>query len=260
MWSIGFAGAEPAKPMNAFGLLQKARELGVKVVQYGPNLPLDRLSQSELVALSSQAEEWGISIEIGTQGLAPGPLQEQVKLAKKIGCRLLRTTTEGSDGITPPPDEMRKYIAGILPVLEENHVVLAVENGLVPARTLAELVGSVHSPHVGVTLDTVNSLAIPEGTGEVVDALVPHVRSVHVKDFAVERLWSRMGFSVQGRPAGSGKLNVPELLHRLASASPSPNAILELWPPEQGSLEETIQLESAWAVESISYLRHYIAN
>ena len=34
-WSIGFSGAEPAKPITAFDLLAKARELGVRVVQSG---------------------------------------------------------------------------------------------------------------------------------------------------------------------------------------------------------------------------------
>ena len=35
MWAIGFDGARPASPMTAMALLEKARELGVRVVQYG---------------------------------------------------------------------------------------------------------------------------------------------------------------------------------------------------------------------------------
>jgi hypothetical protein len=34
--------------------------------------------------------------------------------------------------------------------------------------------------------------------------------------------------------------------------------IIELWPPEQKTLQETIELERAWAVESVRYLRQYI--
>ena len=56
-----------------------------------------------------------------------------------------------------------------------------------------------------------------------------------------------MGFSVQGRPAGEGQLNVPKLLEKFVDAAPETNAILELWPPEQGTLEDTIRLEDAWA-------------
>jgi hypothetical protein len=69
-----------------------------------------------------------------------------------------------------------------------------------------------------------------------------------------------MGFSIEGRPAGSGQLNVPDLLEKLSGSCPESNAILELWPPEQNTLQETIRLEHAWASQSISYLRRYIAD
>jgi len=260
MWSIGFPGAVPAKPMNAFDLLGKAMELGVKVVQYGPNLPLDSLSQKDLTALLLMARARGISIEIGTQGLEPGRLRKQLKLAETVDSRLLRTTTEGSDGIPVPPEEMRSNILEIVPALVERDVFLAIENGRVPAAMLADLVSSANSPHVGITLDTVNSLAIPEGPEQVAGLLSKHVKSLHIKDFMVERLWHRMGFSVQGRPAGGGQLNIPGLLEGLVNSTPESNAILELWPPEQRTLEETIQMEKAWAAESISYLRRYISD
>jgi len=259
MWSIGFPGAEPVQPMNAFDLLGKAREFGVRLVQYGPNLSLANLGAEELSSFVDSAQKWGISIEIGTQGLETKNLREQLSLAKRAGCRLLRTTTEGANGLTVPVDEMRERILAVVPDLEEQDVFLAIENGRVAAATLAELVRSARSAHVGITLDTVNSLAISEGTQYVIETLSPHVRSLHVKDFAVERLWHRMGFSVQGRAAGRGQLDVPELLQTLGQVNPEANAILELWPPEQATLEDTIRLENSWVEESISYLRRYIA-
>jgi len=260
MWSIGFPGVVPAKPMNAFGLLRKAMELGVKVVQYGPNLPLDSLRPEDLASLLILAKAEGVSIEIGTQGLEPDHLRDQLKLTERVGSRLLRTTTEGPDGNAVPLEEMRANILKIVPALVEHDVFLAIENGRLPASTLADLVSSANSPNVGITLDTVNSLVIPEGPEQVADVLSKHVKSLHVKDFIVERLWHRMGFSVQGRPAGGGQLNVPRLLEGLVNSAPESNAILELWPPEQRKLEDTLKLENAWAAESISYLRRYIAD
>lgn len=259
MWSIGFAGAEPARRMSALDLLAKARELCVGVVQYGPNLGLDSLSEGDLSTLAARARDWGISIEMGTQGLDSGRLREQLAIATRVGCALLRTTAEGTDGVNPGIDQMRLGIEGIVPDLARQGVCLAIENSRIPARTLAELVESVGSEQVGITLDTVNSLAVPEGTEEVTEALLRDVKSVHVKDFAVERLWHRMGFSVEGRPAGRGQLNVPGLLERVGRVHPEANAILELWTPEQHSLSATIELENAWAEESIVYLRHLIS-
>jgi sugar phosphate isomerase/epimerase len=80
----------------------------------------------------------------------------------------------------------------------------------------------------------------------------------HVKDFAVMREWHMMGFRVEGRPAGKGQLNVPGLLELLFAAGAECNAILELWPPQQASLSETVTLEHQWAKESVTYLRTLI--
>lgn len=117
---------------------------------------------------------------------------------------------------------------------------------------------SLHRPSVGICLDTVNSLAMAEGTEFVVKTLARYTKCLHVKDFVIQRVWHMMGFTVEGRPAGQGQLNVPWLLESLSSAGVSPNAILELWPPRQKTLQETIALEQAWVVDSIKFLRQYI--
>jgi hypothetical protein len=67
-----------------------------------------------------------------------------------------------------------------------------------------------------------------------------------------------MGFTVEGRPAGKGHLNVPWLLRRLCLFSVDPNAILELWTPPEETLDATIAKEAAWARESVSFLRTLI--
>ena len=98
MWSIGFKigdrEVKPARPMSALDLLGKAHELGVRVVQIGPNLPLDKLSEAELDAFVRQARAWHIELELGTRGLETAHLLRQLMLAKRIGARLLRTIPE----------------------------------------------------------------------------------------------------------------------------------------------------------------------
>ncbi|HVN22217.1 MAG TPA: TIM barrel protein [Dongiaceae bacterium] len=259
MWSIGFPGASPEKPMLALDLLAKATELGVHVVQYGPNLPLDALSQGELELLVERARTSNIEIEIGTRGLETDHLREQIHLGKRVGACLLRTVPELS-GETPPIGQIESALQRILPDLEESGVRLALENGKVPAERLAEVLATVDSRWVGVTLDTANSLAIPEGTREVVRHLAKHTFCFHVKDFVVKRVWHMMGFSVEGCPADMGQMELPWILQELRSAGADPNAILELWPPERSHLNETIALEDTWARKSIANLRRYIPN
>jgi len=267
--------------LTAIGLLEKARALGVRVVQIGPNLPLDRLPEAELDRLDRQAREWGIELELGTRGLETDHLAGQVGLCRRFGSTLLRTIPE-IGGQTPETQDMPGYLREILPLLAQagpvlsnvegpvlspstplgvNYVEgvrLAMENGKIPAEELRDVLEEVNSPLVGIVLDSVNSLAVPEGWKHVTQVLAPYTMCLHFKDFVVKRVWHMMGFVCEGRPAGQGQLDTPWLLETLKASRYDFNVILELWPPEQKTLPETIALEQAWAEESISYLRQYV--
>lgn len=258
MWSIGFPGAMPAVPMRALDLMQTALQLGVKVIQFGPNLPLRALPHKELQTALEAAREAKVELEIGMRGVCLEDIQMEAAFAKHIGCRLIRTTAEAEGEPTPSPAELESRLRAALPVLEHTGTVLAVENARLPARELARVIAVIGSEHLGVTLDTVNSLALPEGTDEVVTALATHVRCLHLKDFRIERVWHSMGFHVRGTPAGEGQLQIPRLLQTLRSASSQANAILELWPPAQATADETIRLEATWAARSVQTLRQWI--
>jgi sugar phosphate isomerase/epimerase len=244
MWSIGEGR------MTAQGLIDRAVELGVRVVQFGPNLPLD--SAGEL-------DRRGLEVEMGTKGLDAAHLARQAEFAASHGVRLLRTVPDYEKrSAAPGTDEIVEALRPLVPLLERLGVSLAIENATIPAAVLAESLERIGSERVGVTLDTVNSLAIPEGTEQVARTLAPYTLCLHVKDFSVDRVWHMMGFTVEGRAAGQGQLNVPWLLDLLRGAGRRPNAILELWPPRQTTAEETVALEERWAVESVAYLRRLI--
>jgi sugar phosphate isomerase/epimerase len=258
MWSIGFGDVKPEKPLSALGLLGKARELGISVVQVGPNLPLDQLPTAELEQFVQQARDWNIELELGTRGLEFDHLTRQVELAKHIGSSLLRTIPEVA-GETPDVRDIPRYVRDILPLLQSEKVKLGLENGKIPAEDLRWIIEELASPYVGIVLDTVNSLAVPEGWKQVTTVLAPYTLCLHLKDFISQRVWYMMGFTMEGRPAGQGQLDVPWLLDTVKTAAKADfNVILELWPPEQKKLQETIDLEQAWAVESIHYLRAHI--
>lgn len=261
MWAIGFEiggrAARPERPMTAGDLLRRGHELGLHVVQYGPNLPLLALPPDELAALIEQAAAWNIEIELGTRGLETGHLREQIALARRIGARLLRTVPEVG-GVTPPVEAIAPYLRAVVPDLEAAGVRLGLENGLIPALDLKRVLDEVGSPHVGIVLDTANSLAVSEGWRYVTEILAPYTICLHHKDFVVRRLWHMMGFIVEGRPAGKGQLDTSWLLRTLDAAAARYNVILEVWPPEQGTLAETVALENRWVEESVAYLRQFI--
>ena len=257
-WAIGVPGHPPGQPMTVRDLLDRARQLGVGVVQIADNLPLDRLSLAEREDLDSRARGLGISLEVGTRGIAPEHLSRYVEIASRLRSRILRVVVDTSDH-RPGEDEIVEMLGGMTPELQSAGICLAIENhDRLPARTLARVVERIGSAHVGICLDTVNSFGALDGPDAVVDALGPWTVNLHVKDFAIERVSHAMGFGVEGKPAGRGRLNVPWLLERLRAFGRDPNAILELWTPPGATLEETIAMESEWASDSIKYLRSLI--
>ena len=258
-WSIGVAGyPPPPRPMDALALLHKAAGLGVKVVQFADNLPLDRLSDPEQTALLAEARRLGLELEVGTRGIAPGHLRHSLEIALRFGSPILRTILDTKEH-KPSPEEAVALLHSVLPEFERAGVTIAIENhDRFRSATLAEIVRRCESPRVGICLDTVNSFGALEGPEAVVGNLGPLTVNLHFKDFRIRRADHNMGFLVEGTPAGQGMLNTPWLLERLGSYGRSFATILEQWPAPEPDPQATAEKESAWAGESIAYLRTLI--
>ena len=67
-----------------------------------------------------------------------------------------------------------------------------------------------------------------------------------------------MGFQVEGRAAGQGMLDIPWVLAKLKSFGRDCNAILEMWPPAEATLEQSMALKVEWAERGIRTLRRSI--
>ena len=256
-WAIGVPGSMPAQPLPALGLLDKAKVLGVRLVQVADNLPLDRLSHADVDAFAQRATDDGIAIEVGTRGIRPDHLRTYLNLAQRLGSPILRVVVDTADH-HPGEDEIIATIRDFVPELQHADVCLAIENhDRFQVSTLARILQRIDSPNVGICLDTVNSFGALEGPDVVVETLGPWVVNLHVKDFDVCRASHQMGFAIEGRPAGQGRLDVPWLLEALRERTF--NAILELWTPPETTIEATIAKENAWAIASVTYLRQFIA-
>ena len=257
-WAIGFPDAMPDHPLTPLELLEKAQELGVGIVQFGPNLPLDKLSDAELREVVKKAESEKIDLEIATVGIAPTHLRQQIQLAKRTGAILLKTTPEGADGQIPLRLELSNALSAVVGELAAEKIGLAIDNSRLPAAELNEILESIRSPWLGAALDTATPLAIPQGWQISVRVLAHRTLSLHIKDFIVQPAAHGMGLSVVGCPAGKGLLKIPWIKESFAALRIEPSAIVESWTPEQKTLQETIALEDAWAKQSVDYLRRYI--
>lgn len=251
-WAIGVPAYErPQFPMTAKGLLEEAKRLGLSLVQYADNLPLHELPEEELEALVRQAREWKIELEVGTRGTAPALLRTYLELALRTDSKMVRTLI-----VDPDLSEPERHISEALPAFEAAGVTLAIENhGLHTTQHLTALFRRLGSPALGCCLDTVNSFGALETPDKVIRELAPYVVNLHVKDFDIQRIDHQMGFAITGTPAGNGRLDMDFLLAELAANGKSPNAVLELWTPYAGSVEETIRIERDWREQSVPYLK-----
>jgi sugar phosphate isomerase/epimerase len=252
-WAVGVRGHGPARPLDEHGLLDKARELGVHLLQIGDNLPLHTFDTRRLDRLAHRAANEGVQLEVGARRLTLERVEQYAVIARRLNAKLIRFVIDDAD-YHPTPETISTVLRQSVSLLDG--LTLGLENhDRFRAETLREMIDSTGSEHVGVCLDTANSLSAGEGLDTVTAVLAPLTVNLHIKDFHIERLPHLMGFSVTGRPAGRGLLNVPDLLKQLAPFARCQTAVLELWTPPEPRLEDTIAKEAAWAGQSLDYLK-----
>ena len=199
-----------------------------------------------------------MSIEVGARGYAR-PARAHVDIAAFYRSPILRFVIDGP-GYEPTPDEVVAVIRDGLPRLRAADVRLALENhDRLETRTFREIVGATDERRVGICLDSVNSMGAGEGLAEVVATLAPLTINLHLKDFTIERVSHKMGFVVEGTPAGKGRLRIPWLLGEVGRHGRCESAILELWTAPADSIEATVEREALWAEESLRFLKPLFA-
>ena len=255
-WAIGVnKGPRPKKLMSVFDLLIKARELQVPILQIADNLPLEKLTVTELDELVKQAEGWNIAIEIGTKGTEVSHLMYFLDIAKKLKSPILRTLP-ALFGKTAVFDEVKGNLAKVLPAFEKAGITIVLENTeAFSAAEYVALMQEVNHPNLRLCIDLANALGKMEGPRDVFEQMMPYCGNYHFKDVEIVRSPTLMGFSVNGRPSGLGQIPVKWVLNELKSNNMFPSVIIELWPPLQEDIDKTVALENDWATESVTNLQ-----
>jgi sugar phosphate isomerase/epimerase len=257
-WAIGLNhyGTHAAAALQ---LVQVAHSHQMQYVQYGDNLPLHALSHEDLKKLKEAATTLNIGFEAGTRGLKRDNLLQYLSIAQQLQSPFLRVVID-DEGYEPEEAEVIRTIKDVLPHFREAGISLAIENhDRFPVRRLKHIIETTDPEWITVCLDTANSLGANEGIEEVLQALAPHAINLHIKDISIRRVRSKMGFAIEGCPAGRGILNIPDIVDRVKRFGRCKTATLEVWSSAAATPEETVQQEQEWVEKSITYLKTIFA-
>lgn len=256
-WGFGVPGHVPPAPLTLFQLTNRAFNFGLNVIQIADNCPLHLLSDAESDTFYQYSKSKNVRIEVGTRGLKLENVKTYLSVAKKLKSEILRIVID-EPGYTPKLDEVIRILNTIIPLLKENNIQLAIENhDRFKCVEFARMITETDPGWIGICLDSVNSMGAGEGIDEVVKTLAPYTINLHLKEFTIKRLSHKMGFVIEGLPAGQGMLNIPSLIQKIEETGKCKSAILELWTPPDESIEETVKRENDWAIESINYLKGF---
>jgi sugar phosphate isomerase/epimerase len=252
-WAVGM---DPYNPkLGELDLLKRVEEYGLKCLQVGDNLPLHRLTELRLKEFQTTLEKNHTRLEVGARKLTEDHLQRYLEISIFLKAPLLRFVVDGDD-YQPSNQTIISIVKNILPELKKNDITLGIENhDRFKARELVAIMDAIADEHIGICLDTVNSIGAGEGLEWVADLLAPYTVNLHIKDFQIQRFHHNMGFNVTGAPAGTGMMEVPWLIAKLLPFGRCKSAILEQWATPEATTELTIEKEMSWADVGIKYLK-----
>lgn len=236
--------------LTAETFLEECRSIGAEVVQLCENAGLGQAGTARLEDLRRRAGDLGLDLEYGVSGVAGGALDRAARSAARLGAGVLRAVVD-SDG--KDPEEAVAEIRKILPLLEQEEIVLCLENHFrFPPPTIRRIVEESGSSRVSVCLDPLNSLALLVGPGETIRELAPRALSVHVKDAVMER--EGTGFRLRGVPVGQGMLDIPALWKSVRGHVRS--MLLESWMDREQDEERSLESEKEWILHGMGYLKN----
>jgi 3-oxoisoapionate decarboxylase len=243
------------RPLSLVEMIDKAAGWQVTLFQICDYPLIETYDDAALAAVRSHADHRGVQLELGTRGVRPEHLRRYLDIAGTLGAILVRSMVNTADH-RPTVAETVDLLNQVVPAYEHAGVTLALETyEQIPVGDLVQIVEDVGSPSLGICLDPGNCVAGLELPTTTVELTAPHVRNIHVKDFAFSRRDGWVGFTFAGCPLGQGLLDYRHLVDTVQPDQRGINQIIEHWLPWQGDSATTIQTEDQWTLHNLSYLR-----
>lgn len=223
------------QPLDAFGQARLAAEHGLATIEIPLTGMLPDLSPATIDRLRDAMKDYGLGLVVDTGVVDKATLEQILPLAARAGARIVRATLstilEGARTTIPGGwdahlADIQQRILSVVPILESHDLLLALENH--QDATSDELVELCQTggPHIGVTLDVANPLAVAEDILQFTSKVGPYIRNVHLKDYRIYP--SSSGYRLVRCALGEGVVPFPELLRLLEDVAPSAPHHVEL--------------------------------
>lgn len=241
--------------------IERVAELGLDGIMAETNHLSD---ESNYPRIRRMLEKHHLFLEVGGWGCSPEALQSQLRMARLLGCRVLRTAIWGSGRFLLTPAERKqklreaeKNLCGIMPEAEKNGIAIAVENHQdFTAPELLSVVRRIDSECCGICFDTGNSIPILQDPYRECRLLAPYVKTVHFKDFQIADTAQELtGARLYGTALGEGVLDLPREMRTIYRAAPEANWNIELQLGRCATPEETYRNEDESVARSVVYAR-----
>ncbi|HEY7311297.1 MAG TPA: TIM barrel protein [Gemmataceae bacterium] len=221
---------------DPLAFVEHCHELGAGGVQLG----IGARDKDYLADLRKKLDAYGMDLE-GSIRLpkdrADGErFTAEVRSARDAGAKVLRTVLFGgrryeqfaaAADFRRAREQAEQSAALAEPIVAKHDMLLAIENHKdYRAGELMDLLRRLDSRHVGLCVDTGNSIALLEDPLEVVRTLAPRAFTVHLKDMAVAE--HDEGFLLAEVPLGEGFLDLPKMIVLLRAARPAIRFNLEM--------------------------------
>lgn len=177
----------------------------------------------------------------------------EIKQAKKAGISIFRAVClsgrryenfDSMQAFQEFKDASIKSIQRAEAVVRKNKVKLAMENHKDwRSDEMVDIIKSIDSEWVGVTLDTGNNVALLEDPMTVVENLAPYAFSVHLKDMGIEEYED--GFLLSEVNLGEGFLDIGAIIAKIKEHNPEIRFNLEMITRDP--LEVPCLTEAYWA-------------
>lgn len=229
------SGTYPAYA-NALEMIEHFYTLGfggAQLTMHGLDKDLARSIRNRLDELDFFMEG---QIRLPKDATDVGRFEQQVKETKDMGVEVIRTVClsgrryedfrswEEFQAFRKTSEEALSLAT---PIMERHKVKLAVENHK-DWRTaeFLDILKTLDSAYIGVTLDTGNNISLLEDPMEVVRQLAPYAFTVHLKDMALEEY--EEGFLMSEVNLGEGFLDLKTMIAIIRNHQPTCRFNLEM--------------------------------